>query len=133
MLKLTPLLRAYTYWMLRASLIVLLLGSTALFAQPKPDEAVYVVTFVDVSPATAAAAADLLKQFAADSRKDPGCIRFEALRDISRTNHLTILEVWKNRGAFEAHLGAPYAKQMREKLAPMLGSPFDERLHILLP
>jgi quinol monooxygenase YgiN len=117
----------------RTALIFLLLGSLPAFSQSKPDEPVYVVTFVDVSPATAADAAALLKQFAADSRKDPGCLRFEALRDISRTNHLTLWEVWRSRSAFEAHLAAPYSKQMREKLQPMLGSPFDERLHIVIP
>ncbi len=114
--------------------LLALAGPVLAPAQSKSDDqAVYVVTFVDVSPATAAEAASILKQFAAESRKDPGCIRFDALRDISRTNHLTLLEVWKSRAAFEAHLTAPYAKQMREKLQPMLGSPFDERLHIVMP
>ena len=115
-------------------LILSLFGSLTAFAQSKQEDvAIYVVTFVDVSPATSAQTATVLQQFAADSRKDAGCVRFEVLRDFARANHLTVWEVWRSRGAFEAHLAAPYAKAMREKLQPMLGSPFDERLHILLP
>ena len=40
----------------------------------------YVVTHVDVNgPGAPAEAAKLLQQFAADSRKDPGSVRFEVL------------------------------------------------------
>jgi quinol monooxygenase YgiN len=118
--------------MIRIASLILLLGGFVVSAQPKV-EALYVVTFVDVSPATAKDAADLLKQFAADSRKDPGSIRFEVLRDFARSNHLTVLEVWSSRDTFERHLGMEHSKHFREKIQPMLGSPFDERLHILAP
>jgi quinol monooxygenase YgiN len=42
------------------------------------------------------------------------------------------VEVWENHAAFDAHLAADHSKQFREKLQPMLGSPFDERLHNIL-
>jgi quinol monooxygenase YgiN len=118
--------------MLRIAILLVLMGCSGLFAQTK-EQVLYVVTFVDVSPAYSKDAADLLKQFAADSRKDQGSVRFEVLRDFARANHLTVLEVWSSRDAFERHLTATYSKQFREKIQPMLGSPFDERLHILAP
>jgi quinol monooxygenase YgiN len=43
-----------------------------------------------------------------------------------------MVEVWDNQAAFEAHLEANHTKQFREKLQPMLGSPFDERLHTIM-
>jgi quinol monooxygenase YgiN len=98
------------------------------------DEKLYVVTHVDVLGQTGAAeAAKILHQFAADSRSDQGSVRFEVLRDPDRLNHFTIVEVWRNRQDFESHLAAAHTRAFREKLQPMLGSPFDERLHKLLP
>ena len=98
------------------------------------DERLYVVTHVDVLGQNGAAeAAQMLHQFAIDSRKDQGAVRFEVLRDPVRLNHFTIVEVWRTRQDFESHLAASHTKAFREKLQPMLGSPFDERLHKLLP
>lgn len=92
------------------------------------------VTHVDVlGPTGAAEAAKMLHQFAVDSRKDEGSVRFEVLRDPNRLNHFTIVEVWRTPRDFESHLAASHSKAFREKLQPMLGSPFDERLHKLLP
>jgi quinol monooxygenase YgiN len=98
------------------------------------DERLYVVTHVDVLGQNGAAkAAKMLHQFAVDSRNDQGSVRFEALRDPDRLNHFTMVEVWRTRQDFESHLAASHTWAFREKLQPMLGSPFDERLHKLLP
>ena len=59
-------------------------------------------------------------------------MRFELLREPNRINHFTIVEVWQSRQDFETHLTLPHTKSFREKIQPLLGSPFDERLHILL-
>lgn len=93
------------------------------------------VTHVDIAgtPEIIAEATKLLREFSADSRKDPGAVRFELLLQDGRLNHFTIVSVWKTREAFEAHTSADHTKRFREKIQPMLGSPFDERLHSLLP
>ena len=96
-------------------------------------KSVYVVTHVDVTPNYTADATKALHEFAAESKKDPGIVRFEVLQQDSRPNHYTIVEVWQTRQAFEAHSAAEHTKRFREKLQPMLGSPFDERLHEILP
>lgn len=96
------------------------------------DARIYVVTHVDIMPNLAADATPLLKQYAVDSRKDKGSVRFELLGEPSRKNHFTIVSVWENQAAFDAHLEAEHTREFRGKLQPMLGSPFDERLHTLL-
>jgi quinol monooxygenase YgiN len=112
--------------------VLLLLAALPAPAQD-PGQKLYVVTHVDIGgPALAAEGAKLLQQFATDSVKDPGSVRFELLREPNRINHFTIVEVWQNKQAFEAHLTLPHTKSFREKIQPLLGSPFDERLHILL-
>jgi len=102
-------------------------------AQPKGEPQLHVVTYVDVYPNFAADKAKLLQQFAADNRKDAGFVRFDALRDVSRTNHFAIVEVWQNKQAYDAHLAAPHTKAFRDALQMGLGSPFDERLYNSLP
>ncbi len=119
--------------MLRFVSLALCCASALLQAQPKPDQPLYVVTHIDVYPNFAADTTALLKQFATDSLKDAGAVRFEVLRDVERTNHFTVVEIWKSRAAYEAHLTAPHSKPFRDKLQPWLGSPFDERLSYLAP
>lgn len=112
-------------------LVVFLVG--VLFAQQKAEPQLHVVTYVDVYPNFAADTAKLLKQFAADNRKDAGFVSFEALRDVARANHFAIVEVWQNQKAYDAHLAAPHSKSFRDQLQKGLGSPFDERLYNSLP
>jgi quinol monooxygenase YgiN len=95
------------------------------------DERLCIVTHVDVMPKFTDAARDVLKQFAVDSRKDAGAVRIEVLEELGRPNHSTVVEIWANRQAYEDHLAADHTKAYRAKLQPMLGSPFDERLHRL--
>jgi quinol monooxygenase YgiN len=116
-----------------AVLLALVFGSLTMPAQQAPERQLYVVTYVDVYPNFAAEASKLLDQFAADSRKQAGSVRFEVLRDVARQNHMAIVEVWQNRQTYEAHLTADHVKRFRERLQPMLGSPFDERLYNLIP
>ena len=111
---------------------LLALAALAAGAQQQAAKQLYVVTYIDVFPNYAADTNKLLLQFAADSRKDSGSVRFEVLRDVERTNHFTVVEVWHTRQAYEAHLALDHSKQFREKIQPGLGSPFDERLYYAL-
>ncbi len=94
-----------------------------------PTDKLFVVTHVDLTPNFLADGSKLLQQFAADSKHDAGVVRLELLEDNARSNHFTLVEVWENSKAFETHEAAAHTKSFREKLQPMLGSPFDERLH----
>lgn len=99
------------------------------------SKSLYVVAHVDIVGAggNLEQSIQLLREFVADSGKDPGAVRIELLQQDNRHNHFTIVEVWRNKKAFDAHSAAEHTKQFREKVQPMLGSPFDERLNDLLP
>jgi quinol monooxygenase YgiN len=90
---------------------------------------IYVVTHVDIIPPKAADGTKLVQQYVVDSRKDPGLVRVEAGSEISRGNHISIVEVWQNQKAFDEHVAAAHTRQFRQQIDPMLGSPYDERLH----
>jgi quinol monooxygenase YgiN len=91
-------------------------------------KAVYVLTHVDVSPAGKDQVAALIVQQVADSRKDDGVLRYDAVVQDARPNHFHLIETWANRGAREAHALAEHSRQFRAKLVPFEGALYDERL-----
>jgi quinol monooxygenase YgiN len=107
-------------------------AASAAPAAAQAEAPLYVVTYVDVVTPSGDTA-KVLQDFATASREDPGCVRFEAMRSVDRPNHFAIVEVWRTRKEYEAHLGLSHTKQFRENIQPGLGSPFDERLYHKLP
>ena len=118
-----------------AVLSVVLLGLAVRSLWPisvkgdEPDESICVVTHVDVIPPSTAEGRKLLQQFVTESRQDAGAVRIEVFEELGRPNHSTVVEVWKSRKAYEDHRATDHVKAYRARLQPMLGSPFDERLH----
>lgn len=98
-------------------------------ATPAGRGAVHVVTHVDVIPSFKDQGVALVKQLAATSRGDAGNLRFDALTQSNRANHMTLVETWRDPQAFEAHVVAAHVRKFRDDLAPMSGSLFDERLY----
>ena len=94
--------------------------------------AVYVVSHVDLVPDALNADKGALQQYVTDSRKDPGALRIELLQQSDRPNHFTIVSVWTDEKAFNAHLSAAHTRDFRANIQSGLGSPFDERLHKLV-
>lgn len=91
--------------------------------------AIYAVTHVDIIPPQKDNGVALVKQSALDGRRDKGNVRYEALTQASRPNHMTVVEIWSGRKALEAHSAAAHKKELREKLMPMSGSLYDERFY----
>ena len=46
-----------------------------------------------------------------------------------RANHFTVIEEWQNAKAVDAHAAAAHTKEYRNGLAPIAGSPLDERFY----
>ena len=91
------------------------------------NDAVFLVTHVDIVPKMKDTGVALTKELAATGRKSPQNVRFEALTQTSRPNHMTVVEIWADRKALEAHSVSAHMKSYREKLLPMSGSLYDER------
>jgi quinol monooxygenase YgiN len=93
-----------------------------------PDQASFVVTYIDVIPSGATEAASLLKEAAAASRKEPGNLRYEILRRIGdASTEFAILEAWEDAKAFQQHAAGAAMKQFRDKLKPLQAGYYDER------
>ena len=93
----------------------------------------YVVTHVDVIPPKKDDGAAALARLAQESRGEADNRRFDVLQQSSRPNHFTVVEVWRDRAAFDAHAMAPHTRRFREALGPMSGALYDERLYTRLP
>jgi quinol monooxygenase YgiN len=96
---------------------------------PVSEGTIYVVTHVDVAPPRKDDCIGLLNKLVEDARKEPNAERIEAWQQTNRTNHFTVTEMWKNRAAQDAHIAAASTREFREKLGPMSGALYDERLY----
>ena len=105
------------------------LAGMALAQDQGSSAKIYAVTHVDIVPTQKAAGTKLVQQYLADTRKDPGLVRIEGGAEISRDNHIAIVEVWQNQKAYDEHIANSHTRQFRQQIDPMLGSPYDERLH----
>jgi quinol monooxygenase YgiN len=92
-------------------------------------QAVYVVTHVDVFPAGKDRAAELTTALAAAGRKMPGNFWFDVLQVDGHANHFTLVEGWRDRGAFDDSLTAAATRDFRRQLTPLEGALYDERLY----
>jgi len=101
---------------------------TAPAATASTPGAMFVVTHVDVPPPQKDACIALLKDLVGDSRKE-GALRFEVFQQTSRPNHFSVVEIWKDQKAYDAHITAEHTRKFRERLTPMSGALYDERLY----
>jgi quinol monooxygenase YgiN len=88
----------------------------------------FVITHVDIG-GQGTNAADLLRKLAEASRKEEGNVRFDVLQHTMRANHFTLIEEWQTGKAIETHAAAAHTKEYRNNLAPIAGSPLDERFY----
>src|SRR5579864_2912118 len=105
-----------------AAVALVLCGAAghALAQDQASHEKVYAVTHVDIIPPQKDAGTKLVQQYVVDSRKDPGLVRIEAGAEISRANHIAIVEVWQDKKAYDEHVAAAHTRQFRQQLDPML-------------
>ncbi|MCF8477162.1 MAG: antibiotic biosynthesis monooxygenase [Pseudolabrys sp.] len=126
---------------------------------PKPGKgAVYVLTHVDIIPPeqfapckrqvkeTGPCGNELVTQLVAAGRKSAGNLRFDALTQANRPNHMEVVEVWKSSSAQHKHTISKAVKDFRDELSaippgsgipsdptvllnPLTGSLYDERLY----
>ena len=127
--------------------------------EPKPGKrAVYVLTHVDIIPPeqfppckrqvneTGPCGNALVTQLVAAGRKGDGNLRFDALTQANRPNHMEVVEVWKSSAAQRRHTVSKAVKDFRDELSgippgsgltrdptvllnPLTGSLYDERLY----
>jgi len=107
--------------------------NNALYAARGKNEsqsaAVYVVTHVDVIPPGKDDCMAALKAMSVDTGNEPGNISYDVLQQANRGNHFTVVEAWASREALDAHAMAAHTRAFREKISPVAGALYDERIY----
>src|SRR5260370_11543542 len=80
-------------------------------------DAIYVATHVDVIPPRKDDGVAALKRLGDESRRGAGNLRFEVVQQTNRPNHFTVVEMWKDSNAGEAHSMAAGTRELPVKLA----------------
>jgi hypothetical protein len=93
---------------------------------------IHVLTHVDLIPPHADAGRVAIEAYAAELRADPSVLDVQILQQVYRKNHIELAQVFTSLKAYEANQGAPYTLAFRQELHPLLGAPFDDRLHYLI-
>jgi quinol monooxygenase YgiN len=92
-------------------------------------QAVYVVTHVDVFPAGKDQAGALVTALAEAGRKANENLWFDVLQVEGHANHFTLVQGWRDRKAFDSSLMSAQTKDFRQKITPLEGALYDERLY----
>jgi quinol monooxygenase YgiN len=87
--------------------------------------AIYVLSHVDVPGTYRDETSPRLQKLAEDGRK--AAERFEVWYQGNRTNHFTVVEIWKTEAALQTHLAAAGTRELREWIGPKLGALYDDR------
>jgi quinol monooxygenase YgiN len=96
-------------------------------SQPVAGGVVYVVTHVDVPGPMRDKVLPALTALSGPSRKDAGNLRFDVVHQKNRTNHFTVVEVWKDQRSNDAHELAAHTRTFRAALTPITGALYDQR------
>jgi len=94
---------------------------------PAGKDAIYVITHVDVTGQFKDDAIVMMKKLSADSRREPGAARFDLWQQANRLNHFTVVEIWKDQPALDAHNGAASTREFRDQIGRMMGALYDDR------
>jgi quinol monooxygenase YgiN len=96
-------------------------------AQDAADPTVFIISYIEATYAGKNQVATQLKQLRDASAKDNGLIRYEVLQRVAPANQFMALEIWKDQQAYDAHVASAHRKSFREKAAPLLLAPIDDR------
>jgi quinol monooxygenase YgiN len=93
--------------------------------------AVYMHLHLDVFPPGIEATLAAAKAVAETARKGEGNLRYDVVGSVNPPmSHTTLLAAWQSRAAFDAYENSAYARQFRDIVGPLLGSPYDDRLYL---
>lgn len=81
------------------------------------------VVFVDVLPECVDAFIEITTYNHENSRREPGNVRFDVLRDNKNPNKFVLYEVYEDEDAAARHKQTEHYNKWRETVAPMMAVP----------
>jgi quinol monooxygenase YgiN len=97
------------------------------------SDTLYMQVHLDVFPPGLAPTLVEVREVAEAARKGDGNLRYDVVQSVKAPmSHMTLFAAWQSRKAFDAYEMSDYARAFRDKVGPLLGSPFDDRLYALI-
>lgn len=81
------------------------------------------VVLIDVLPECVDAFTEITRYNHENSRREPGNVRFDILRDNKNPNKFVLYEVYEDEDAAARHKQTVHYNKWRETVAPMMASP----------
>ena len=108
-------------------------ATSAAGAEPGSG-AIRMVEHVDFQPPAAAAAQPAVKALAEASQKEAGVLRYDIFQEPPpHANHYSVVAVWANRAAYDAHEEAAATRAFRAAtVMPARANLYDQRLYKVL-
>jgi quinol monooxygenase YgiN len=92
-----------------------------------PAGAIYGITHIAVLPERVDDFYAALLKYAKATRQAIGNLRYFPAQDVSRPNHFSIVEVWKDQASEDAYEAAGPSKEFRAFWAQITGPHYDRR------
>jgi (4S)-4-hydroxy-5-phosphonooxypentane-2,3-dione isomerase len=90
----------------------------------------FVCVRLEIAPAKVEAFSELVRFNAANSRKEPGCLKFDVLRGAENPLLFRLHEVYRDEAAFKAHQQTAHYARWRAEIEALQASPrSSEKLH----
>ncbi|MBI3513779.1 MAG: antibiotic biosynthesis monooxygenase [Proteobacteria bacterium] len=118
-----------------AALVLSLLATIALTTGaggPALSQEIFLVQYIDVTPAGKDKAAAALREARALVTKDDGNQLFEIYAESARPTRFAVVSLWRNQKAVDAYGASPTFRVLRDQLELVRVTPFDERWLTLL-
>ncbi len=94
---------------------------------------IVILSHLDVTPPAIPKLLEIMKPLSEGTVKDPGMTKYQILRQAPGTgNHFRLYEVWASERAWDAHNLAAHTQEFRNELAPLLGTPYDQRKYTIV-
>jgi quinol monooxygenase YgiN len=101
--------------------------------KPAGANDVFVMTHVDVGGMNVPRLKELLDRLGPASVNDAGLVRYEILDEVpDHPNHFRFFEQWNSEANWVAHHASAHARQFRDDVTQILGTPYDQRLYRLV-
>ncbi len=102
--------------------------SRAMLAEDA-TQPIYVVSYIEIAPASVPEARKLLLGYVAEARKARDAVQIEALQRISDPGHFALIEQCWSPAAKQAFAATDPATRFRAVLGPLQSAGYDERIH----
>ncbi len=86
---------------------------------------IHVVAIVEGKPGSAEAIKALLKSCVETTRKEEGCLQYQAHQDQQRPDHFIFVEHWSSEEALQQHSQTPHLRALVDGLSTLTVRPLE--------